>query len=129
MVAGETDWVLTPAPAAMSLVKAGRLRLLGHSMGPNHKPLGDTPSLAVTVPGYEFAGWIGLLAPKGLPPGATRKLLEVLDKTIKLPELQAAFETNGAVPTLLGPQEFQAFLVKDIELNRKAIETAGLKPE
>lgn len=129
VVAGETDWVLTPAPAAMSLVKTGRLRLLGHSMGPNHKPVGDTPSLAATVPGFEFAGWIGLLGPKGLPASATRKLLEVTEKTVKLAELQATFETNGAVPTFLNPQEFQAFLVKDIELNRKAIQTAGLQPE
>src|SRR5262249_19173773 len=45
VVAGETDWVLTPAPAAMSLVQAGRLRLLGHSMAPTTRPLGDTPSL------------------------------------------------------------------------------------
>lgn len=129
VAAGETDWVLTPAPAAMSLVKAGRLRLLGHSMGPNHKPVGETPSLASTVPGFEFSGWIGLLGPKGLPQAATRKLLEVVEKTVRLPELQTAFEANGAVPTFLPAQEFQAFLVKDIELNRKAIQTAGLKPE
>lgn len=129
VVAGETDWVLTPAPAAMSLVKNGRLRLLGHSMAPTHKPVGDTPSLAATVPGFEFSGWIGLLAPKGLPQAATRKLLEVTEKTVKMPELKAAFEGNGAVPVFLNPQEFHAFLVKDIELNRKAIETAGLKSE
>lgn len=129
VVSGETDWVLTPAPAAMSLVKSGRLRLLGHSMGPNHKPVGDAPSLASTVPGYEFAGWIGLLAPKGLPQNVTRKLLETTEQAIRQPELQTAFEANGAVPTFLNPQEFQAFLVTDIELNRKAIQTAGLKAE
>lgn len=129
VVAGETDWVLTPAPAAMSLVKAGRLRLLGHSMSPQHNPVGNAPSLAATVPGYEFVGWIGLLAPKGLPQSATRKLLEVAEKAIKLPELQLAFETNGAVPAFLNPQEFRAFLVKDIELNRKAIQAAGMQPE
>ena len=32
VVSGETDWVLTPAPAALGLVAAGRLRLLAHSM-------------------------------------------------------------------------------------------------
>ena len=40
VVSGETDWVLTPAPAAMSLVAAGRLRLLGHSMPPTSQPWG-----------------------------------------------------------------------------------------
>ena len=32
VVSGETHWTLTPAPNAMSLVKAGRLKVLGHSM-------------------------------------------------------------------------------------------------
>jgi tripartite-type tricarboxylate transporter receptor subunit TctC len=50
VVAGETDWVLTPAPAAMGLVGAGRLRLLGHSMSAAARPLGDTVSIADTVP-------------------------------------------------------------------------------
>ena len=40
-------------------------------MGVNSRPLGDTPALAATVAGYEYAGWIGLLAPRGLPARGT----------------------------------------------------------
>lgn len=129
VVSGETDWVLTPAPAAMSLVAGNRLRLLGHSLGVGSRPLGDTPSLAATVPGFEFAGWIGLLGPKGLPPAVTATLGEALGRALQSHELAKAFDVHGAVPTPSSPAEFRRFLERDIATNRKAIALAGVQPE
>jgi tripartite-type tricarboxylate transporter receptor subunit TctC len=129
VVSGETDWVLTPAPAAMSLVAGKRLRLLGHSLGATSRPLGDTPSLAVAVPGFEFAGWIGLLGPKGLPPAVTTTLGDALTKALQSQELAKAFDVHGAVPTPSSPAEFRRFLERDIATNRKAIALAGVQPE
>ncbi|MBL8348614.1 MAG: tripartite tricarboxylate transporter substrate binding protein [Rubrivivax sp.] len=129
VVSGETDWVLTPAPAAMSLVAGGRLRLLGHSMPANTQPLGDTPSLAGTVPGFEFSGWIGLLAPKGLPEAVTAALGEAVAKALRTPEMLKAFETHGAVPTASSPAEFRQFLARDIAQNKRAVEAAGVQAE
>lgn len=129
VVSGETDWVLTPAPAAMALVAGGRLRLLGHSLGVNSKPLGDTPSLASTVPGFEFAGWIGLLGPKGLPPAITATLGDAVHKALQGKELNAAFDLHGAVATPSTPAEFRRFLERDIATNKKAIALAGVQPE
>jgi tripartite-type tricarboxylate transporter receptor subunit TctC len=129
VVSGETDWVLTPAPAALSLVAGGRLRLLGHSMQVSAHPLGDTPSLATTVPGYEFTGWIGLLGPKGLPAAVTGALVEAVFKALQVRELSQAFELNGAVPTPSSPADFRRFLERDIATNKKAVALAGIQPE
>ena len=129
VVSGETDWVLTPAPAAMGLVAAGRLRLLAHSMGADAQPLGATPAIAQTVPGFEFASWVGLIAPKGLPPAVAETLQRALAQVLQQPELRKAFEPHGAVPASGTPQAFRDFLVRDIEVNRKAIQLAGVQPE
>ena len=129
VVSGETDWVLTPAPAAMALVAGERLRLLGHSLSVASRPLGDTPAIAATVPGFEFAGWIGLLAPKGLPAAVTASLVDAVAKTLRTRELLAAFELNGAVPAASTPQAFRSFLERDIAQNKKAITVAGIQAE
>ncbi|MEO7640386.1 MAG: tripartite tricarboxylate transporter substrate binding protein [Ramlibacter sp.] len=129
VVSGETDWVLTPAPAAMSLVQGGRLRLLGHSMSPASNPVGAAPSIAQTLPGFEFAGWIGLMAPRGLPPATAETLRRAVAQALQQPELRKAFETNGAVPAASTPQEFRAYLVRDIEQHKRAIQAAGVQPE
>lgn len=129
VVSGETDWVLTPAPAAMSLVAAGRLRLLGHSMAASTQPLGPVPAIASEVRGFEFSSWIGLMAPRGLPAGAADALGKAAAAALQRPEVQKAFETNGAVPHASSPDEFRAFLVRDIEANRRAVAAAGIQPE
>ncbi len=129
VVSGETDWVLTPAPAAMGLVHGGRLRLLAHSMASSSQPLGETPAIAQTLAGFEFSSWIGLMAPKGLPNAITEGLLRALAQALQQPELRKLFEANGAVPTLSTPAEFRAFLARDIELNRRAVAVAGIQAE
>ena len=129
VVSGETHWVLTPAPAAMSLVAGDRLRLLGHSLPIGAAGVGDAPSLATTVPGFEFAGWIGLLAPKGLPLAISTALAETVQKALQAREVIQAFETNGAVPSSSTSAEFRRFLERDIATNKKAIAMAGIQAE
>ncbi len=129
VVSGETDWVLTPAPAAMALVGGGRLRLLAHSMAATAHPLGGTPAIAETLPGFEFASWIGLMAPRGLPPAVADTLRRALAQALQQPELRKAFEPHGAVPSPSTPQAFRDLLQRDIALNRKAIQLAGVQPE
>ncbi len=129
VVSGETDWELTPAPAAMALVAGKRLRLLGHSMAPSTQPLGSTPSIASELPGFEFASWIGLMAPKGLPASMTDTLAKAVAAAVQRPEVQKSFELNGAVAHATTPEEFRAYLVRDIETTRHAIAAAGVQPE
>ena len=69
------------------------------------------------------------MAPKGLPPSVPDVLQRALAQALQHPELRKAFELNGAVPTSSTPQEFRAFLTRDIETNRKAIAVAGVQPE
>lgn len=129
VVSGETDWVLTPAPAALGLVSSGRLRLLGHSMAQDAHPIPNAPSLADTVPGFEFAGWIGLMAPKGLPPQIADTLRKALATALQQPALRESFESNGAVAAAGSAQDFRNYLIRDIERTRKAIQTGGIQPE
>ncbi|MES2399767.1 MAG: tripartite tricarboxylate transporter substrate binding protein [Pseudomonadota bacterium] len=129
VVSGETDWVLTPAPAALGLVSSGRLRLLGHSMAQDAHPIPNAPSLADTVPGFEFSGWIGLMAPKGLPPQVADTLRKALLVALQQKALKDSFESNGAVPAAGSAQDFRNYLSNDIERTRKAIQAGGIQPE
>ena len=129
VVSGETQWTLTPAPAAMGLVKGGRLKALGHSMAKGTQPLGPLPAIGDTLAGFDFAGWIGIVAPKGLPPAIAQQLRRALATSLQQAALRESFELNGAVPTASSAQEFRDFLARDIDQNRKAIRVAGVQPE
>jgi tripartite-type tricarboxylate transporter receptor subunit TctC len=110
-------------------VNQGKLRLLGHSMAPSTSPLGDVPAIGKTVPGYEFSSWIGLLGPKGLPAPIVDALQKAMVEALKAPALRKSFDSNGAVPTASTPQEFRTYLQQDIEITKKAVQIAGIKPE
>ncbi|MBL8381464.1 MAG: tripartite tricarboxylate transporter substrate binding protein [Burkholderiales bacterium] len=129
VVSGQTHWTLTPAPAAMGLVKAGRLKALGHSMGRDARVLEGMPSLAETVPGFAFNGWIGIVAPRGVPAAALDKLRTALAAAMRVPALEATLAANGAIPHLSSPAEFRAFLVRDIEETRRTMKAAAIEPE
>src|SRR5262249_60639701 len=73
VVAGQTHWTVTPAPAVMSFVRSGKLRAIGQSLPRRSAMLGDMPAIADTVPGYDYSGWARLVRPKGIPAGLAAK--------------------------------------------------------
>ncbi len=129
VVSGETHWTLTPAPAAMALVKGGRLRALGHSLAKGTRPLGSVPAIADSIAGFEYGSWIGLMAPKGLPVAVGDKLRKAWGTAMQQASLREAFEANGAIPTASTADEYRAMATRDMEQNRKVIQVAGLKAE
>jgi tripartite-type tricarboxylate transporter receptor subunit TctC len=129
VVSGETHFTLTPAPAAMGLVKGGRLKALGHSMARGTQPLGSLPSIAQSLPGFEFSSWIGLMAPKGLPTAVADAIRRAVATVVQSPALHEGFSLHGAVATNSSGEAFRDFVTKDIELTRKAIRVAGVQPE
>jgi len=129
VVAGESHWTVTPAPAAMSLVKAGRLRAIAHTL-PVRAPLfGDLPTIAETLSGYDYSGWAGLLAPKGTPRAILDKLHAAVVKTVGLSAVKEGFAAQGAEAVTNSPEEFRQFLQRDIANTAKVIKAAGLQVE
>ncbi len=129
VVSGETDWVLTPAPAAMGLVTAKRLKILGHSMSAQQRPLGETPAIASELPGFEFASWIGLMGPRGLPPSTLALLNAIAAQALKSDSLIKVLEINGAMARHTTPEGFRSFLSHDIDITRAAVQAAGIQAE
>jgi len=129
VMAGESHWTLTPAPAVMSLVRGGRLRALAHSLPRRSALLGDIPPIAETVPGFDYSGWQGLLAPKGTSPAVLAKVHAALARTMNLPEVKEAFAAQATEVVLGTAQEFRKLVQESLEANAKVVATIGLKAE
>jgi tripartite-type tricarboxylate transporter receptor subunit TctC len=129
LVSGESHWSITPAPAAMALVQGGRLRAIAQSPAKRSPLLAEVPSIAETVPGYDYSGWAGLVAPKATPAPALAKVRAALSKTLLLTEVRTAFAAQGAEVMLTTPEEFRAFLARDLEATARIMKAAGIKPE
>ena len=126
---GQTHWTIVPAPAVMSLVRSGRVRAIAQSLPQRAATLGDMPAVAETVPGYEYSGWAGLVAPRGTPQPILDKLHAALTKTVKLPEVRDGFTAQGAEVFVGSPEDFRRLLAAELEVTLRVIKAAELQPE
>lgn len=129
VVAGEAQWTVPPAASAMSLVKAGRVRALGHSLPQRSPLLGDMPAIAETVPGFKSVVLSGLLAPKGTPKAIIDKVNATVIKVVNTQEVKEQFAFQGAEVATGTPGEYRRALQQEITELGKAVKAAGLKAE
>jgi tripartite-type tricarboxylate transporter receptor subunit TctC len=127
VIANESQWTMTPAPAVWSLVKAGRLRAIAHSLPSRSALLGDLPAVAETIPGYDYSGWQGLLAPRGTPASVLDKLRTALLRTVSLPEVRDAIAAQATEVVTATPDEFRKLARSELEKYGKVIKAIGLK--
>jgi tripartite-type tricarboxylate transporter receptor subunit TctC len=129
VVANESQWSITPAPAVVAFLKQKRLRMLAHSL-PERSPLfPGEPTIGETVPGYTYSGWTGLMVPKGTPQPIVNKLRDALLKLAANPEFTQLITNQGAVVKTSTPEEFAQLVVSEIEAMGKAVRAANLKIE
>jgi tripartite-type tricarboxylate transporter receptor subunit TctC len=128
-VAGQVQMVISVIPAILPTMKSGRLRALGVTSSKRTPLVPDLPTIAETVPGYEFIGWYGLYAPAKTPSAILGKLNAEVVRVLKTPEFQERFSTLGAEPLGSTPQELAAFMHLQTEKMRAAVKTSGAKPD
>ena len=111
-------------------VKAGQVRALGTSAAKRSTVLPDVPTIAEAgVPGYESTIWLGIMAPAGTPKAIVDKLNAEINKAINRSDVKEAWDKQGAVPLVMTPTEFDAYLRKDIEKWAGVVKAAGLAPQ
>src|ERR1051325_6386739 len=87
------------------------------------------PRLAETVPGYDFNGWAGLIAPKGTPRRVIERLQAALAKTLSAPEVRDGLAGQGADLFPGNTEEFRKFLAQDVANTERVMKAAQLQPE
>ena len=129
VIAGESQWTITPAPAVMSHVGSGRLRAIGHSLPKPSELLAGIPPIANTVPGFDYSGWQGFFAPKGTPKAIVEKLRQFTIKTVNLPEVKKSLAIQATEVVTGTPDEFRKVVQDSVAKNGKLVRTVGLKVE
>lgn len=127
VLAGQVEMMFDAVTTMTQLAKAGNVRALGTTGTTRSALTPDLPTIAETVPGYEATIWIGVMAPKGTPKEVIGFLNASINKAIELPDVKAAWLKQGAVPMVKTPDEFDAFLRKDIEKWANVVKVSGAK--
>ena len=130
-VGGETGMAFYSASAALSHVKAGRLRALGMTGRKRSPSFPELPTVAeaANLPGYEMSGWTGLVAPLGTPKPIITKLHAELVRILQMPDVKERLAVIDFEPVGNTPEEFGVFIKQQIAKWAKVLKEAGAKAE
>jgi tripartite-type tricarboxylate transporter receptor subunit TctC len=82
LIGGQIAGFVDPVLGAVNHHKAGNLRILAVTSAQRLPTLPDVPTVAETIPGFEFTSWYGLWGPARLPADITRRLNEENNKAL-----------------------------------------------
>ena len=99
-------------------IKEGKLRLLG-----------DTPTIAQSVPGYSLDPWLGLFVPAKTPSDVVTKIHAEVVKILGSPDLKSKLGPQGIELATNSPAEFGRFIREDNAKWGKIIRDAGIKAD
>ncbi|HTG97264.1 MAG TPA: tripartite tricarboxylate transporter substrate binding protein, partial [Burkholderiales bacterium] len=130
VLSGNVHLVFIGIPAAAPHIKAGRLRALA-VVAPHRSPaLPEVPTAAEAgLPDFEVTTWYGILAPAGTPRNVITRVNGELVKIMHAPELKEKLAATGTDPLTSTPEEFAAYIKREITKWGEVIRKAGIKAD
>jgi tripartite-type tricarboxylate transporter receptor subunit TctC len=129
LLSGEISMGYPVLPSAIVHTRAGRLRALGVTSLKRSPQLPDIPTVAETLPGYEFSTWQGMLAPKNTPPEIITAISDRVKKTLSTPDQIKRFNDAGLDIVASTPDEFAVHIKKETAKWGKVVKERSMKVE
>jgi len=130
LMAGRVHFILSPVLAASPLVKGGRLLALGVTTPYRAQALPDVPTIAEAgLPGFEYQGWYGMLAPGKTPRKVVNLLSAEVGGILDLPETKERIANQGAAAKRSTPEAFDQLIRDEITTRTRVWKAAGVKVE
>ncbi len=125
---GQTSVVFGSMYTTLPLVRSGRLRALAVSSAQRNPAAPEIPTVAESgLPGYDTFDWQGVVGPRGMPRAVVERLNSEFAKIMQNKEVANRLLADGVVPSPGTPEEFGAFIAKEIETVRGIVTQAGIK--
>jgi len=128
LVAGETQAAFLSTTTISVQAKAGRVRPLAVLSAQRFSAAPDIPSaVEAGFAGLDASVWFGMFAPAKTPRAIVTKINRDVVAALRLPEAKSMLLAQGAEAVPTTPEEFDAFLKKEIAKWDKVIREAGIK--
>ena len=127
LIGGQAQIVFATTGSAIQYAKAGTVRALAITSTERLDELPDVPPLTQSVPGYEAAGWSGLMAPRNTPPEIIDKLHKEVSAALADPTIKQRIADMGSTVPGGTPAQFAKFIADETEKWAKVIKFANVK--
>ena len=127
---GEVALSFNSIPALLPLLGLAKLRSIAVTSAKRSSSVPEVPTISESgLPEYDLAGWYGMLAPAGTRKEIIATLNAAIAKAVNTPEMREAFNKQGLDPQSITPEQFAAFLRKEIARSALLIKLTGARAE
>jgi len=129
VITGNVQLMISSMSAAVSHVRAGKMRAIGVTSLKRSAGGPDIPAIAEGLPGFELPSWFGLLAPAGTPRPIIDRWHQSMTRVLAIPEIRDQLIAQGADPVGNTPEQFTQQIREELKLWAKLIKQSGIKAE
>lgn len=128
LLAGHVSVYFNAILQALPYAKGGKLRPLAVTSPKRFPAVPQIPTIAEAgLPGYEMTNWYGLLAPAGTPADVVSRINTEVGRILNEPEVKDRLAAGGALVVASTPDEFAAFLRREMAKFAKIVKASGMK--
>jgi tripartite-type tricarboxylate transporter receptor subunit TctC len=114
LAAGEVDVMFCAIGTVLPFTKSGKMRAIAVAGAQRTPLMPQLPTVAESgVPGYDYASWIGIVAPKGVPDNVVTKVSTQLRTMLRDPAMLKRFADQGIDPMFMEPDEMGRYMAED----------------
>jgi tripartite-type tricarboxylate transporter receptor subunit TctC len=128
LLGGRIDGFIDPILGSLQYHKAGQLRVVAVTSATRTPNLPDVPTVAETIPGFEFYSWYGLWGPAKLPDDIRVRLNAEVNKALAS-DMREKFTAQGLLLTPGSIDDFVKFQRDDMALAQKIITDGNIRVE
>jgi len=128
LLGGHVKLMMDSTASSLSAIKDGRIKALGVTTARHAPGLEKVPSIGETVPGYDTAGWSGLVAPARTPDEIVNKVNADLVALMRDPAVLRQFEERATLADPMTPAAFGKFIEKEMATWAEVVKATGTRP-
>ena len=130
LLGGQVTLAVDSLASALPQIRSGKIRPIAMTVAQRVPQLPDVPTVAeLGWPGFDGAGWAGLVAPKGTPQPVLDKLGADVRRALGDPAMRDRIIERGAIPDARNAQAFGAFVAAEIAKWGEIVRRANLRVE
>lgn len=129
LLAAEVDYAMIAISTARAQLSAGRIRAIGVTSANASPRLPNVPPISSVLPGYEGLEFHGIHAPAKTPKRIVAKVQQDVVKVLRRPDVKERLDVLAMDVAASTPEEFTAFIGKQIATWGKVARAANVRAE
>ena len=127
ILTGEVQLLYNNVATSLEHVRAGKTNALAIGEAKRLPGLPDIPTIAETVPGYDFSAWIGIYVPAKTPSEIVAKLSKAIAAFLEIDSVKKYFTEQVITASYKDSPEFADYVKSELTKWDDVVKKAGIK--